>query len=216
MATVAVCSAEIQPSHLNSSPSTPKLIKCAMMLLTQISNELIQEYPTVFDSLGKLDDYAVHVHVDPAMQPVVQPPTRDPFHLRQNVDDKLQELLDKDIIEPVSGPIMWASPLVVIPKANGELRVCVYMRHANEGVIRERHPIPTLEETLQALNGASVFSKVDLRWEYHQVELDLKSRDITTLRESERANAIQKTHLQSVIGNGNACFGKTVSPSSDS
>ena len=54
------------------------------------------------------------------------------------------------------------------------------MRRANEAVIRERHPIPTLEETLEALNGAAVFSKLDLRWGYHQVELHPESRVLTT------------------------------------
>ena len=54
------------------------------------------------------------------------------------------------------------------------------MRRANEAVIRERHPIPTLEETVQALNGATVFSKLDLRWGYHQIELHPDSRGLTT------------------------------------
>lgn len=142
--------------------------------------DIIDAYPAVFNGVGKLLDHQVHVHVDPDVKPVAQPPRRVPFHLRRKVEDKLQDLLDKDIIEPVSGPTTWASPLVVVPKSNGEIRVCVDMRRANEAVTRERHPIPTLEETLESLNGASVFSKLDLRWGYHQVELDDDSRDITT------------------------------------
>ena len=58
--------------------------------------------------------------------------------------------------------------------------MCVDMRRANEAVIRERHPIPTLEETLAALNGAAVFSKLDLQWGYHQVELHPELRVLTT------------------------------------
>ncbi|PFX15419.1 Retrovirus-related Pol polyprotein from transposon opus [Stylophora pistillata] len=54
------------------------------------------------------------------------------------------------------------------------------MLHANEAVIRERHPIPTLEETLEALNEAAVFSKLDLQWGYHEVELHPESRVLTT------------------------------------
>ena len=142
--------------------------------------DLINASPAVFDGLGKMTDYQVHVHINPEVKPVAQPPRRIPFHLRKKVDEKLQELLDKDIIEPVSGPTTWASPLVVVPKTNGDIRVCVDMRRANEAVTRERHPIPTLEETLEALNGTSIFSKLDLRWGYHQVELDNESRDITT------------------------------------
>jgi len=54
------------------------------------------------------------------------------------------------------------------------------MRRANEAVVRERHPIPTVEEILHELNGSTVFSKLDLRMGFHQIELDEKSREITT------------------------------------
>ena len=54
------------------------------------------------------------------------------------------------------------------------------MRRANEAIIRERLPIPTVEEVLEELNGSTVFSKLDLRHGFHQVELHADSRDITT------------------------------------
>ena len=54
------------------------------------------------------------------------------------------------------------------------------MRRANEAILRERHPIPTVDEILQSLNGSKVFSKLDLRWGYHQLELTPDSREITT------------------------------------
>ena len=84
--------------------------------------------------------------------------------------------MNMDIIEKVSGPTTWASPLIVVPKPNGDIHVCVDMRRANQAVIRERHPILTLE----SLNGAALFSKLDLKWGYHQIELNEDSRDITT------------------------------------
>ena len=102
------------------------------------------------------------------------------------MEKKLQELQDLDIIEDVEGPTPWVSPLVAVPKSNGDVRVCVDMRRANEAVIRERHPIPTLEETLAALNGAAVFSKLDLRWGYHQIELHPESRVLTTFSTHKR------------------------------
>ncbi len=54
------------------------------------------------------------------------------------------------------------------------------MRRANEAIIRERHPIPTVDEVLQTVNQSTVFSKIDLKWGYHQLELDEESRKITT------------------------------------
>ena len=54
------------------------------------------------------------------------------------------------------------------------------MRRANEAIIKERHPIPTIEEVLYDLNGATVFSKIDLKWGFHKIELEEDSRAITT------------------------------------
>jgi len=53
------------------------------------------------------------------------------------------------------------------------------MRRANEAIIRERLPTPNIDEVLERLNGSGVFSKLDLRWGFHQIELDPESRDIT-------------------------------------
>ena len=53
------------------------------------------------------------------------------------------------------------------------------MRRANEAIEREGHPIPTIEEVLYGLNGSTVFSKLDLKWGFHQVEFETESR-ITT------------------------------------
>lgn len=106
---------------------------------------------------------------------------RLPFGLRDKVDKKLDELLQEDIIEEVPcGPTEWTSPLVVVPKPDGDIRICVDMRRANGAIERERHPIPTIEEVLHDLNGSTVFSKLDLRWGFHQIELDEESRQITT------------------------------------
>ena len=138
------------------------------------------EYKDLFQGIGKLRNFQLNIHTDEKVIPVAQPIRRVPFSLREAVDRKITELLNLDIIESVDGPTPWVSPLVCVPKKNGEIRVCVDMRRANEAVIRERHPIPTVDEILQDMNGASVFSKLDLRWGYHQIELAPKSREITT------------------------------------
>ena len=78
------------------------------------------------------------------------------------------------------GPTGWVSPLVVIPKADGDIRICVDMRCANQAIERERQPIPTIEEVLQDLNGSTVFSRVDLKWGFHQILLAEESRHVTT------------------------------------
>ena len=95
---------------------------------------------------------------------------RLPFELRSKLDKKLDEFGAKDIIEEVSrSPTLGVSPLVVVPKADEDIRICVDMRRANAAI----------EEVLYALNKSTVFSQLDLKWGFHQVELDEKSREIT-------------------------------------
>ena len=143
-------------------------------------DQLVTQYASIFEGVGKLKNYQLKIHTDPTVTPVAQPLRRTLFHLRKDVEQKLQQLADLDIIEDAEGPTPWVSPLVAVPKSSEDIRVCVDMRRVNEAVVRERHPIPTLEETLQAMNGAKVFSKLDLRWRYHQIELHPDSRALTT------------------------------------
>ena len=72
------------------------------------------------------------------------------------------------------------SPLVVIPKKDGDVRLCVEMRMPNKAIQRERHPMPTVDDLIHKLDGATVFTKLDLRAGYHQLSLAEKSRHITT------------------------------------
>ena len=109
------------------------------------------------------------------MKPAAQPIWWTPFSLRSKVEEKIQELINLDMIEPATGPTPCVIPVFVVPKAEG-----LDMRRANEGILRERHPFPTVDEILQSLNGNKVFSKFDLRWGYHQFELTPDSREITT------------------------------------
>lgn len=139
-----------------------------------------QKYPQVFSGVGKLKNRQIKLHIDDDITPVAQPLRRTPYQLREKVEEKIQELLEGDIIEPVSGPTPWVNPIVIVPKKNDEIRLCIDMRRANEAIIRTRHPIPTVDEVLQDMNGSKVFTKLDLRAGYHQCELDEESRSITT------------------------------------
>lgn len=143
-------------------------------------SDIFAKYPDVFEGVGKLKGYELDLHIDDKVKPVAQPVRRLPFGLREKVDEKLDELIENDIIEEVSGPTRWVSALVVVPKSGGDVRICVDMRRANEAIIRERHPIPTIEEVLYDLNGATVFSKLDMKWGFHQIVLSEGSREITT------------------------------------
>ena len=138
------------------------------------------KFPKMFEGLGKLKDYQLKLHIDKNVQPVAQQVRRIPFSRRAKVNEKLEELLKLDVIEKVEGPTTWVNPLVVVEKPNGDIRICLDMRQANQAIVREKHPVPTVEETLQEVSYAKVFSKLDLNMAFHQIELHPDSRDITT------------------------------------
>lgn len=146
-----------------------------------IGDLLMEKYPACFTGVGKLKDQTVSLHIDKSITPVAQPVRRIPFGHRELAKEKLDQLVAEDIVERVEGPTPWVSPLVTVAKDDGkDVRICVDMRCANKAIKRERHPIPTLKEILYNLNGAKVFSKVDLKLGFHQLELDVDSRSITT------------------------------------
>ena len=139
-----------------------KLLKFGVPVYTLQSKEVIMsDYKEVFDGAGKLKDYQVKLHVSPNVPPVAQPDRRTLFSLRDKVKKKVEELVSMDIIEPVKGLTPWVSPVVVVPQQNDKIQLCVDMRRTNEVIIRERYPIPTVDEVLQSLNQSTVFSKLD-------------------------------------------------------
>ena len=88
---------------------------------------IMSDYKEVFDSVGKLKDYQVKLHVNPNVPLVAQPVRRTLFSLRDKAKKKVKELVSMDIIEPVNGLTPWVSPVVVVPKQNDEIQLSVDM-----------------------------------------------------------------------------------------
>ena len=84
------------------------------------------------------------------------------------------------VISKVEKPSTWCAGMVVVPKKSGAIRICVDYRALNENVLRDVHPLPTVEENLSKLAGATVFSKLDCNSGFWQVPLEESSRDLTT------------------------------------
>ena len=93
---------------------------------------------------------------------------------------KLKQLEELKVIEKVNVPTNWINPLVAVEKPNGDIRICLDKRQANRAILREKHPVPTVEETLQEISEGKVFGKLDLNMALYQIELYLDSRDVTT------------------------------------
>lgn len=130
-------------------------------------------------ALSKIDGLQIHIHMNREVKPVFQPVRRLPVALEDAVNRKLDELMNRDIIEEKKGPTSWISPLVVVGKSNGEPRICLDLRRVNEAVLRERHPMPLIEDFLARVGRDMIRSKLDVMDSFLQLELDEESRDIT-------------------------------------
>eukprot|EP00253_Pinus_taeda_P002643 PITA_02643 len=80
---------------------------------------------------------------------------------------QLQELLDKDYIRPSVSP--WGAPVLFVKKKDGTLRMCIDYRQLNKLTIKNKYPIPRIDELFDQVKGATMFSKIDLRSGYHQM-----------------------------------------------
>ena len=162
---------------------TPVVQKTACFLnVPPRLGKLVNDYKHIFHGVGKLKDNQLKLHIDQSVAPVSQPARRVPFPLRDRLAKEIQRLEDMGIIEDAIGPTPWVSPLVVFPKPKDPdiLRICVDMRRPNVAIRRDNHVTPTVDDFVHGLNGATVFSKLDLTSAYHQIELDEQSRYITS------------------------------------
>ena len=131
------------------------------------------------DSLPKLNGYEFFIKCKPdTPNSLIQKQRRIPFALRDAVEREIQKLLMNDIIEEIDSSD-FVSPIVVVPKSDSEIRLCVDYKRLNQHIVIDQHPLPTVDEIFSKLAGARYFSKLDLRSAYHQLEIREESRDYT-------------------------------------
>ena len=105
------------------------------------------------------------------------PPYRIPHKYKSELEAITKQMLQEDIIEPSMSD--WNFPVIVVKKKSGEIRPCIDMRALNKQVCVQSYPLPRVDEMLSALGGCSIFTSLDLRSAYHQVELTDDSKDCT-------------------------------------
>jgi hypothetical protein len=106
--------------------------------------------------------------------PISKAPYRMASLELKELKEQLQELLDKGFIRPSISP--WGAPVLFVKKKDGSMRMCIDYRQLNKVTIKNRYPLPRIDDLLDQLQGARMFSKVDLRSGYHQVRV--KEEDI--------------------------------------
>jgi hypothetical protein len=82
---------------------------------------------------------------------------------------QIDELLEKGYIRPSTSP--WAAPVLFVEKKDGIKRMCIDYRFLNEVTVKNKYPLPRIEDLFDQLRGAGVFSKIDLRSGYHQLRI---------------------------------------------
>ena len=109
------------------------------------------------------------IDVVPGATPAsITPYRKAPVELKE-LKLQLQELLEKGFIHMSVSP--WGAPVLFVKKKHGTLRLCVDYRKLNKMTVKNKYPLPMIDDLFDQLKGASVFSKIDLRSMYHQLRI---------------------------------------------
>ncbi|KAJ0921353.1 putative nucleotidyltransferase, Ribonuclease H [Helianthus annuus] len=134
---------------------------------------VVRDFPDVFpdDLPGPPPARSVDFRIDlvPGATPVAKSPYRLAPSEMQELSSQLQELLDKGFIRPSTSP--WGAPVLFVKKKDGSFRMCIDYRELNKLTIKNRYPLPRIDDLFDQLQGATCFSKIDLRSGYHQLRV---------------------------------------------
>ncbi|GJV14351.1 putative reverse transcriptase domain-containing protein [Tanacetum coccineum] len=139
---------------------------------------IVRDFPEVFpeELTGLPPTRQVEFQIDlmPGAAPVARAPYRlAPYEMKE-LSEQLQELSDKGFIRPSSSP--WGAPVLFVKKKDGSFRMCIDYRELNKLTVKNRYPLPRIDDLFDQLQGSSVYSKIDLRSGYHQ--LRVREQDI--------------------------------------
>ena len=139
----------------------------------------LKEFSDLFTSeLGCVKNFEYKPKVKSDITPVQAKLRRLPFSVHDKVSEELNRLEAADVIERIDSS-EWVSPLVVVWKKSGKIRLCVDLRKVNKALVVDKFPLPNIDEILGELHGAKYFARLDLASAYHQLPLSAESRDLT-------------------------------------
>ncbi|GJY56986.1 putative nucleotidyltransferase, ribonuclease H [Tanacetum coccineum] len=145
---------------------------------------VIRDSPEVFpkELPGLLPPRQVEFRIDLILgaAPVARAPYRLAPSEMKELSKQLQELLEKGFIRPSSSP--WGAPVLFVKKKDGSFRMCIDYRELNKLTIKNRYPLPRIDDLFDQLQGSSVYSKIDLRSGYHQLRIREEDIPITAFR----------------------------------
>ncbi|GJR86877.1 putative reverse transcriptase domain-containing protein [Tanacetum coccineum] len=134
----------------------------------QVKN-FLEVFPEDLPGLPQTRQVEFHIDLVPGAAPVARAPYRLAPSEMKELADQLQELSDKGFIRPSSSP--WGAPVLFVKKKDGSLRMCIDYRELNKLTVKNRYPLPRIDDLFDQLQGSSVYSKIDLRSGYHQLRV---------------------------------------------
>ena len=109
------------------------------------------------------------IELEEGDKPMITPPYRHPRRFKDEIEKAIKELLAMGHIKPSNNP--FSSSIVLVLKKDGTMRMCIDYRALNKKTIKNRYPIPRIDELMDELHGAVFFSKIDLRSGYNQINI---------------------------------------------
>jgi hypothetical protein len=109
------------------------------------------------------------IELEAGAKPIITTPYKHPKKYKYEIEKTIKELLDMEHIRPSSSP--FSSSVVLVKKKDGTMRMCIDFQALNKKMIKNRYPIPRIDELLDELHGAIYFTKIDLRSGYHQIKM---------------------------------------------
>ena len=165
--TFSIRAVEYEPSKKEQPPLDTK-------------DRVFLHYPRFFIGLCKMrNEYTIRLK-EGAKPFCLTTPRRVPFPLQKKVKEEIRRMVNLGVIEAVDEPTDWCAPIVVVPKPNGDVRICVDLTRLNKKVRREVYQMPKVEETLGNIAKGAVYSKLDANSGFHQVPLSEESAKLTT------------------------------------
>jgi len=149
-----------------------------------VVQDFVDVFPEEVPGLPPSREVEFSIDLVPGTGPVSMAPYRMAPAELVELKKQIEDLMEKQFIRPSTSP--WGAPVLLVKKKDGSSRLCVDYRQLNKVTIKNKYPLPRIDDLMDQLHGSSVFSKIDLRSGYHQILV--------------KADDVQKTAFRSRYG----------------
>jgi hypothetical protein len=165
---------EFEPKEAVNSATFPKCIK-----------RVLDEFPDVmleklFEDLPSRRQVDHAIEVMPGVAPLAKAPYQMSHEELKELKVQLEKLLAKGYIKPSKSP--YGAPIFFVHKKDGTLRMCVDYRALNKAMVKNRYPLPRIDDLFDRLSGTKVFNRIDLRSGYYQIRITKGDKEKTVCR----------------------------------